>query len=1278
MITCPPTEARSNPSLETILAAYIQAEESGEASDPNIWLSRYPEFADELRAFFDSREHVPRIWPEQSRLATPCRFGNYELLEEIAHGGMGVVYKARQLRPNRIVALKLILSGQLARRVDVERFHAEAEAAARLDHPHIVPIYEVGQHGGQHYFTMKYIEGGSLAERNSEFRNQNSEFGSAARLLSTIARAVHYAHQRGILHRDLKPGNILLDAAGEPYVSDFGLAKEFGGDETGSLSGTIVGTASYMAPEQAAGGKSLTTAVDTYSLGAILYELLTGKPPFKSDSALETLRQVREREVMSPRAINWAIDRDLETICLKCLEKEPQRRYGSAELLADDLDRWLAGEPILARPAGAVERAFRRCKKNPLVTALAITIVFLAALGLIGVLTQWQAALANEQKAVANEQKAEANAAEAQQKAQEAAAQRDEAQRQRDEIKSLNEKLNRTLYLAHISLAQNAWATGDTDRMMGLLEQHIPKSGETDLRGFEWFYLDRLSRPDVFTLKGHTSPVQCVAFSPDGKRLASGELNHAIKIWDVRSGREVRTLSGHTGYVTWIDFSPDGTKLASTSTIEDESTDKEIPGQIKIWNLATGEELLSWSESGLAYCLAFSPDGRRIACGSGSEVKLRDSQTGEAKLTINELGGPDGQVHNIAFSPDGRRLLCCALSEEKKNPKRELRVCDSENGAELLSLAGSRGDFSPDGKKFVAVVDGNLRICDAESGKELVSLGEHAQRISSAVFSPDGKKLATHSGDGLLKLWDARSGEEISTFPGFSRNYVNAVFCPDGKSFASGSGTRVRILKSPAGNEPTVLRGHSELVNGAIFSPDGSRIATASADKTAKIWNALTGEEVVTLTGHHGGVRRLAFSSNGKQLATASADATIKLWNAETGEELRTLNGHTAGVLSVEFSPDGKQLASTSHDATIRIWNVSDGRELQSLTGHTDAVGRVAYRSDGKRLVSASKDQTVRVWDATTGTELMKLEGHKEAVREAFFSPDGMRIVSGAANAMVWDAQTGQQLLSLPWETKVVVSVAFSPDGKRIATGSEQVRIWDATDGQELLLLKGHTGAVSSVAFSPDGTRLVSASLDKTVRIWDATPVMDRMPKKAPERIVYPSGWWLTGRNREDFVIKIDRTIFHGGSASCLLKPADDGADLWAATVQTINAEPYRGKRLRMAAFVKTEDVDGRAWLWLRIDGEQKSLLDNMSNRAIKGTTDWTKYECVLDVAEDAMHIVFGLGLGGNGRAWVDDFQFDVVGDDLKTTDFFPASDMTYKPKPITAVPINLDFEKQP
>ena len=382
--------------LERVLADYLHAVEKGQPLDRQALIAAHPDLADDLQSFFRNHDSIGRlamplkaaadaptilgmseIVPSHSAV-TVRYFGDYELLEEIARGGMGVVFKARQVNLNRVVALKMILAGQLAHDSDVKRFYAEAEAAAKLDHPGIVPIFEIGQHDGQHYFSMAFVEGESLAKKVANGPLPPRE---AAELAKKVAEAVEYAHKKGIIHRDLKPANVLLDGQGQPKVTDFGLAKQTQGDSGLTGTGQILGTPSYMPPEQASGKLDhVGPQSDFYGLGALLYCLLTGRPPFQAASPTDTLMQVLKQEPVAPRQLNPHVPLDLETIALKCLEKEPARRYAKAVDLADELGRFLKGEPILARPVSTIERSWRWCRRNRAVAGLtaAVALVLLA------------------------------------------------------------------------------------------------------------------------------------------------------------------------------------------------------------------------------------------------------------------------------------------------------------------------------------------------------------------------------------------------------------------------------------------------------------------------------------------------------------------------------------------------------------------------------------------------------------------------------------------------------------------------------------------------------------------------------------------------------------------------------------------------------------------------------------------------------------------------------------------------------------------------------------
>ncbi|HZY87505.1 MAG TPA: serine/threonine-protein kinase, partial [Gemmataceae bacterium] len=632
--------------LDEVLGEYMQRLDRGEGVGREELLARHPELAAELRSYFAGCDEVERIGQftgpaRQRREETPalpppralpqtcgtgnaaptdrevCYVGDYELLEQIGQGGMGVIYRARQRSLPRLVALKMIRPDRLTSPADVLRFRSEAEAAASLDHPNIVPIYEVGGHEGEHYFSMKLVEGGSLAEHLPRLA---SDLPAGAGLLAAVARAVHYAHQRGLLHRDLKPANVLLDGGPDvpvgqrrPLVTDFGLAKRLGlGPAEAGLTqqGTIVGTPNYMAPEQAAATGSVSTAADVYSLGAILYELLTGRPPFRAETPLETLVQLREREPAPPRSLNRRVDRDLETVCLKCLQKEPKKRYPSAEALADDLERWLRGEPIQARPVGPRERALKWVRRRPALASLAALLLLVFLMGFVGVSWQWLRAEGAYQKAVES-----------------VAAKR------------------HTAYARDIALAYAEWYAGNA----GPAEQVLGEC-DPDLRGWEWHYLRRLFRVrQLATLDGHPGGVRAVAFSPDGARIASAGADGLVKVWDRRSLRAVLTLRGHGGAVTAVAFSPDGRHLASG----------DAAGTIRVWDIAGGGGVAWWRGHAAGVTgLAFDPSGRRLASTGGGgashgELKLWGATTGVA------LAGQTRRLNllvAVAFSPDGRRL----------------------------------------------------------------------------------------------------------------------------------------------------------------------------------------------------------------------------------------------------------------------------------------------------------------------------------------------------------------------------------------------------------------------------------------------------------------------------------------------------------------------------------------------------------------------------------------------------------------------------------------------
>jgi WD40 repeat protein/serine/threonine protein kinase len=1034
-------------SLDGIIAAYLAAIDAGLSPDRQALLNRYPKHAEQLRSFFADHDRMDRAAAPlrlaetsdsskesatdgSSALPRIRYFGDYELLQEIARGGMGIVYKARQVSLNRIVAVKMILAGQFASEAEVQRFYAEARAAANLQHPNIVAIHEVGQHENQHYFSMDYIEGKSLAQvvRESPLFAER-----AASYLKTIAEAIEFAHKQGTLHRDLKPSNVLIDRFDQPQITDFGLAKRIEGTAQITATGPITGTPSYMPPEQAGANEGkVSRASDVYSLGALLYDLLTGRPPFLGENLVVTLNQVLNAEPVAPRLLSPEVPRDLETICLKCLEKDPQKRYPSASALAEDLGHFLRHEPIAARPVSRWERGWRWCKRNPVTASLSASFVFLLLVSAIGGLTL--SVIATQNARHANE-----NAKRASEEGQRAAAARMEAELQRDEARL-------TAYASGMQLAQRAWEENNVVRARELLEEVPKEATGRKLRGFEWYYLHRLCHSEALTLGGHSGQVMSVAFSPDGQRLASASqlndpfvgLNSAVRIWDCATGKELFSLkvNASLGVLTSVAYSPDGRRLASG----DNKT-------VKIWDSATGKNLLG-IDTDLVNSLAFSPDGQRLASGHdfGPEgiVKIWDSSTGKELLHLYT----EGPVNSVMFSPDGRRL----------------------------ALGGD---------------DRTVKIWDSTTRKELFALRGHSGAVTSVAFSPDGQRLASASNDHTVKIWDSATGKELLSLKGHADAVRSVAFSPDGQRLASGSGDRtVKIWDSATGEQLFILKGHSDEVRSVAFSPDGERLASASSDQMVKIWDTTVGKEQFDFKAHPGPVGSVAFSPDGRRLTSVNEDDTVKLWDSATGEQLLAWDSREKGVSRYAvFSPDGQRLAAESDGGTVKIWDSATGKELLSLKGHGAPV-RVAFSLDGKRLASGGYDRTVKIWDSATGKELLSLKGHGAPVLGVAFSLDGKRLASGSGDRMVkiWDSATGKELFALKGHSDVVSSLAFSPNGKRLASGSwdRTVKIWDSATGKELLSLNGHGAAVMSVAFSPDGQRLVSASDDKTVKIWDS------------------------------------------------------------------------------------------------------------------------------------------------------------------------------------------------
>jgi WD40 repeat protein/tetratricopeptide (TPR) repeat protein/predicted Ser/Thr protein kinase len=1030
----------------------------------------------------------------------------YEIVKELGRGGMGVVYLARHLGLGRVVALKMIRAGGHASEQELQRFRAEAEAVAALQHPHIVQLFDFGQHDDLPFFTLEFVPGGSLADL---LRRSGSPAPlpppHAARLVEQLARAAHYAHERGIIHRDLKPANVLLAEDGTPKIADFGLAKQADQGSGLTASGAILGTPSYMAPEQAS-GKHVGAAADVYALGAILYECLAGRPPFLAATTADTLVQVRSQEPAPVRQLNRAVPPDLETICLKCLQKEPARRYASAADLADDLRRFQAGEPILAWPVGRVERAWRWCRRNPALAALTAAVAATLLLGSAVASLFAVQAHAEALRALDNGRRAEDEARKARDNEHRAAVAADDAraseQRAVAEQRQTQRQLTRAewlLYAGQIDRAYQNWRQDEAAAARALLD-----NCRWDFRGWEHDYLYSRFNPRHLTLTGHGNWVNAVCFSPDGARLASGDHDGAVKVWDARTGALVLAFASRAGSVRGLCFSPDGQRLALAGG----------DGTAQLWDPVRGRLLRSLAgHAERVTSVCFSPDGRLLATASWDKtVRLWDAAGGQLLVLRH-----DRPVFAVGFSADGRRLAS-AGGDFGGGPSGELRVWEARTGRPLLTLAGQTSTiwsvcFSPDGRRLATAhgvwevqqrqgPTGEVAVWDAATGQKVLALHGHRGQIRCAVFSPDGQRLASASADRTVKVWDAETGQEFRTL----QAHTDVVHCVswsgDGRRLASASWDHtVAVWDAHLGPEVATLDGHAGQVGGIAFSPDSRRLASASWDQTVKVWDLRTGQDLFTLQGHTGAVNAVCFSPDGRRLASASHDRTVKVWDTQTGLLLLILKGHTNFVQGVSWAADGRRLASAGLDGTVRLWEAGTGRELSTLRGGTLLYG-LCLSADGRRLASSGGPWQgpgeVTLWDAAGGQALRSFRGHARSVFGVCFSPDGRRLASAGGDGLVkvWDVQTGRELLSLRGHAAEVTAVSWSPDGRRLASSSRDrtVKLWDVQTGQEVLSQVGDANALLAVCFSPDGKRLAAGGVDRAIKLFEADQVQQILP----------------------------------------------------------------------------------------------------------------------------------------------------------------------------------------
>jgi WD40 repeat protein/tRNA A-37 threonylcarbamoyl transferase component Bud32 len=1076
----------------------------------------------------------------------------YTLVQLHATGGIGVIWLAFDSDLGRTVALKELRPETVRDLRASHRFLTEAKVTGQLEHPGIVPVYELGRRtlDQKPFYTMRFVKGRTLTEaiRAYHQKREARRAGTVERneLLTNfiaLCKTLAYAHSRGVIHRDLKGQNVLLGDFGEVIVLDWGLAKvveRIKGadaapvvvDDDGvfmTVPGQAIGTPAFMSPEQAAGRLDLIDhRADIYGLGAILYEILTGRPPFVGRDVQEVLRKVRHEQPVPPRQLCPEVPAPLQAVCLRALAKDLTQRYASAGDLAQDVQRCLADEPVQAYPESWRQRVGRWSRRHQAwVRAAALAAVLMALVSFAAVILL---SAAQHQTNVAL-----TSLRQEQERTAEALAQKQDALKSLEQEQAKTQQaaaeLQRTSYFQGIALSDREWERANIARAQELLDR-CPAA----LRGWEWYHLRRVFEQALKSEKLDLgeSQVKSVAWSPDGKLLATaghftggGRLGadgrrvgadqaSAVKVWDVANRRIEFTLLGHSGAVQAIAWSPDGRFLATAGA------DKTV----QLWELGKfrdglarfpvyrGASLASLAigpfhalplvylkpeaprprrslngHAQMIQALTWSPDTRRLATASVDKtVKVWDVEQGNVVLTFT---GHAGGVEAVAWSPSGRHLASAGADKTVK-------IWDAETGAVIATLDNPDQvvhalAWNADSRTLALAAADKVVLMFVPRNVRLRSLAGHGGPVLAVAWSPDGRYLATAGADKTILIHDAATGARVRALKGHADRVTAVAWTRDSRWLASaGDDNTAQVWDLGQAADPLLLKTRPgrlvfDTVEALAWSPDGKRLAGGSSDGLISIWNPATGERVRSLTGHRAKIHALAWDPDGKRLATASQDGATLVWDVNAAALVHRFDEPTHRVNALAWSPDGQRLATATEQA-VTVWDVRTQARLHTLKGRW----AVAWSPDGKCLASAGLGEvggrTAILWDATTGVQLRTFAGHTDLITALCWSPDGKRLATASADrtARVWDSATGAPLLQLEGHTEWVRALSWSRHGDRLATAGETVKIWEGVQGGEVLTLKEDAEGVYSVAWSPEGRRLAAAGIDGTVRVWDA------------------------------------------------------------------------------------------------------------------------------------------------------------------------------------------------